>query len=554
MGNIRKNNEDNLYLNGVYLTPETRDISASFVSEYNNETLVYGVFDGMGGEALGEEASLIAATAVHEIRHRPGFDENPVEHICAAIEIANDRICEKMRETGERRIGTTFAAVTVKNDMATVYNVGDSRVYLYRDGTLTQISVDDTNGQRLLNMGVITPEQLEEHPDRHKLTQHLGIYKNEMTIEPHISAPIPLKAGDKLLICSDGLTDMVKATMIADVLSVSAGAVDTTQTLVTQALANGGRDNVTAMVITALTDPAGATAKTAVSSAAVNYQPNRSEKRKMTALYAVIGLLVAAVAVLAVMLIMGRNDGAEVTTEKDEAEALQEKDADDTTAAVTDVAASVTDTESEPADKSEPEGEASPEEETAVEPEEEVTTGTAESDLPVSVGENTEVAETESEEAVEPDTEDTAETVAPDEPEIGTFDTLIDIFVTPVEDRIDLYFFDSAKFLDTVNNEKNLDQLRTDPALQLFEPYFELLPVADIILTDDGTGECVKVEKSDGGYYIDTSDIEVGSFKKLCMSVVLDNGFEQPIDVILVKNADGEITVGTGNDASAKED
>jgi len=254
-GKIRNNNEDNFYFNGKHLNSENRDLDNFFEEKTSSNSLIYGVFDGMGGEALGEEASLITAETVKK-HHKTIRDKELADYkseIIKAIDEANEKICDKMLEFGEKRIGTTFASVVIDNDKASIFNIGDSRVYLFRDNKLTQISIDDTTAQRLINMGVISKEEAKTHADRHKLTQHLGIFSEEMIIEPHISENVLVKKGDVFLICSDGLTDMVNDSQIRTILSKSKNSSMAAKKLVETALNNGGKDNVTAMVVEAET-------------------------------------------------------------------------------------------------------------------------------------------------------------------------------------------------------------------------------------------------------------------------------------------------------------
>lgn len=252
-GKIRGNNEDNFYFNGIHLNAENRDERNYYSDNPTGTDLIYGVFDGMGGEALGEEASLIVAETLKKYhsrikKHQSSNDDNTILRV---VEEANTKICDKMVETGERRIGTTFTAISIKDDKAKVYNVGDSRVYLFRNKKLKQISVDDTTAQRLINMGVLTKEKAKTHEDRHKLTQHLGIYKDEMIVEPHISNEVEIKKGDCFLLCSDGLTDMIEDEKIAEIIQKAKTCKIAARKLVEEALNNGGRDNVTVVMITA---------------------------------------------------------------------------------------------------------------------------------------------------------------------------------------------------------------------------------------------------------------------------------------------------------------
>ena len=286
-GKIRANNEDNFYFNGIHLNAENRDERNYFSDNPAGADLIYGVFDGMGGEDLGEEASLIVAETVKKYhnrikKHQSANDDNTFLRV---VEEANSRICDKMVETGERRIGTTFAAISIKDDKAKVYNVGDSRVYLFRNNKLRQISVDDTTAQRLINMGVLTKEKAKTHEDRHKLTQHLGIYKDEMIVEPHISNEIVIKKGDCFLLCSDGLTDMVEDEKISEIIKKSKNCKIAARKLVEEALANGGRDNVTVVMISAN------------SSSTVKATGNNKKKIVLPCIVAAVVIAMAAVAV-----------------------------------------------------------------------------------------------------------------------------------------------------------------------------------------------------------------------------------------------------------------
>ncbi len=252
-GRIRNNNEDNFYFNGTHLNPKNRDDSNFFSDNPGGSEIMYGVFDGMGGEAFGEEASLITAQTVkkYHAKLKNGEIKNNKSAILKSISDANTKICNKIVETGERRIGTTFALLSIFDDTAQVYNIGDSRVYLYRNKKLTQISVDDTTAQRLVNMGVITKEKAKTHEDRHKLTQHLGIFNDEMIVEPHISEKIMIEKGDKFILCSDGLTDMVENEEIRSIMQKAGDSRTAAKKLVEAALRNGGRDNVTVTVVSA---------------------------------------------------------------------------------------------------------------------------------------------------------------------------------------------------------------------------------------------------------------------------------------------------------------
>lgn len=249
-GHVRANNEDNIFFNGVYLTPDNRDDGLNLNEITDKELLVYAVFDGMGGTDYGEEASYIASEVTSQfypMLKGLSFDELD-KHITDMILNANARIYNRTLEIGSGRMGATVAMVVIYKGIARVYNVGDSRVYLWRDGALKQISLDDSFAQRLFRMGIITYEEALVHKDRNKLVQHLGIGEKELHIEPHISENIYLKNGDRILVCSDGLTDMVSNEGISAIIA-NGDVSDCAETLVCKALENGGRDNISVILI-----------------------------------------------------------------------------------------------------------------------------------------------------------------------------------------------------------------------------------------------------------------------------------------------------------------
>ena len=242
-GRVRSNNEDNFYLEGRYRENVEQGEDEVVCRSYDRCFLA-AVADGMGGEELGEEASLMAVQALKPCT----FQEIPSE-AAEAVRRGNDRICEEMERQGNRRMGSTLTALYIDEGKAVCCNVGDSRGYLLRDGELSQLSVDHNKAERMVKLGILTPEQAACHPSRHELTQHLGIFTDEMVIEPAVSQPVVLKNGDLFLLCSDGLTDMVSPEDMKAVLSEKTVPQDMAERLVQLALAGGGRDNVTVIVL-----------------------------------------------------------------------------------------------------------------------------------------------------------------------------------------------------------------------------------------------------------------------------------------------------------------
>ncbi|MFS0704978.1 PP2C family serine/threonine-protein phosphatase [Cellulomonas sp. 179-A 9B4 NHS] len=219
------------------------------VREVNEDALlayppVFLVADGMGGHDAGDLASRIA---VEEFAQLAGRSSAGADDVHACFVRTSARIRDEF--TGGRQGGTTVAGAAVaQHDGGSywlVFNVGDSRVYRWADDRLTQVSVDHSVVQELLESGEIGPAQAQQHPERHVLTRALG------TGEPPEPDFWLLPAGprDRLLICTDGLTRELDDAAIAAVLAEVAQPQDAAARLVREALAHGGRDNVSAVVV-----------------------------------------------------------------------------------------------------------------------------------------------------------------------------------------------------------------------------------------------------------------------------------------------------------------
>jgi len=250
IGKLRENNEDNLYFNGVFLTEATRERPGDFEAVCGDARQVYAVCDGMGGEQLGELASLLTVESLHS--HAGLLKEAPETELEAKLERfireANGLVCEVQRSRGTKRIGTTLAMVAVDGKSAHLYNIGDSRIYLFRKNRLEQFSEDHTATMRLVRLGNITPEQAKTHPQRNSLTQFVGIDEAEMVIEAHKSK-VKMKNGDVFMLCSDGLTDMVEEAEISRILAASTKPAEAARRLVEAALSREGRDNITVIIL-----------------------------------------------------------------------------------------------------------------------------------------------------------------------------------------------------------------------------------------------------------------------------------------------------------------
>lgn len=245
-GKVRQKNEDNLYVNGLVLEQQNDGLSPREIQLSTKEARLVGVFDGMGGYAAGERASFLAANAAAELADahlKTLTGEDLMLRIC---QLANQRVCEEMLQGDNARIGTTASMLHLYQDRYTVCNVGDSPVFLYRDGALAMISMEHTERA---NYERITGKKAPPNK-KFRLTQNIGIFTDEMLIEPYWASD-DIHSGDCFLLCSDGLTDMVSTEMIAEVLAGSLTMQQKAQTLLQMALDNGGKDNITIVLVSA---------------------------------------------------------------------------------------------------------------------------------------------------------------------------------------------------------------------------------------------------------------------------------------------------------------
>ncbi len=253
-GLVRQNNEDNFYINGRFLKEEERESPLQLAIEENRKEHLFAVCDGMGGESLGEFASLTVTKALQELQDKLFHSGiNSVDDKSACIkEFAadtNDKLCKSMKELGKGRIGTTLAGLYIKDNTAVAFHLGDSRVYMYRNGNLKQITEDHTEAQALVSLGIITKEQASRHQNRHQLSRHFGILPEEGLVEPDICQELEVREGDIFLLCSDGLTEMISDSRIESIIDKYKGTDDIHFRLIHEALSNGGNDNITAIVV-----------------------------------------------------------------------------------------------------------------------------------------------------------------------------------------------------------------------------------------------------------------------------------------------------------------
>lgn len=219
---------------------------------------VFVVADGMGGHAAGRIASKMAVNFIKRhyrkksrspsARHKKthGDYSEPTEDLASAIRTANKAVYESaQRMTGFKGMGTTIAAVRIDGARLSIAHIGDSRVYLIRAGNIEQLTDDHSVVYEQVKKELITKEEAERSEIKNILTRALGI-----TADPEIDlAEMSLAADDILLLCSDGLSNMVDDETMLTVVTATSDPALACEQLVSMANANGGKDNITVIVV-----------------------------------------------------------------------------------------------------------------------------------------------------------------------------------------------------------------------------------------------------------------------------------------------------------------
>jgi protein phosphatase len=207
------------------------------------------VADGVGGLPAGELASAAAIATLSSLDGSAAPEGDALSALRASVEAASGRIAEQVaQDPALTGMGTTLTAMWLVDDRIAMVHIGDSRGYLRRGGELTQLTRDDSYVQMLLDSGAITPEQARVHPQRSLVSQVL----QARPAQPAYTVLRP-DAGDRLLLCSDGLSDVVDDEQIGQVLRDHPELDDCAAELIKLALAAGGPDNITVVVADVVT-------------------------------------------------------------------------------------------------------------------------------------------------------------------------------------------------------------------------------------------------------------------------------------------------------------
>jgi PPM family protein phosphatase len=234
VGCARENNEDSY----SYWEPED---DASFAALGRLAI----VADGMGGHEGGQIASRVAVEVVTEV-YAASAEPNPQKRLLSALDKAHRRIQQQARENSALgAMGTTCTAFALVEARLYFVHVGDSRLYLLREGKLRVLTRDHSLIARLLERGLVRLEDVDEHPQKHVLTSALGVADGiEIDFPPE---PVPIQTGDTLLICTDGLWGQMNSSEIEQMLA-SQSPANACRALVQLAKDRGGPDNVTLQI------------------------------------------------------------------------------------------------------------------------------------------------------------------------------------------------------------------------------------------------------------------------------------------------------------------
>ena len=231
VGKVRKENEDSFY-----------------IPEQNDDLKLFLIADGIGGQGHGKLASMMTVDEILKfiIKNNDNIKDKK-ELMKESINHANDTIKRFSDENSQfSGMGTTLVSLLIDDDNAIITNAGDSRCYMIRNGIISQLTIDNSYVQYLLQKGAITVEEAENHPQRNLITKAVGMQDD---IDVDIDY-IKLYPGDILLLCTDGLTTMLSdEEMLHIILKKIGNMQETTEFLVNEAKNKGGTDNITAILV-----------------------------------------------------------------------------------------------------------------------------------------------------------------------------------------------------------------------------------------------------------------------------------------------------------------
>lgn len=222
-----------------------QDYIFSTQEKIGNLSNLFIVADGMGGHAAGDYASRTAVETMTKSIDN-SFEKNSLTLLTKAVEAANNEVyTEAKLNRSLTGMGTTVVAATFVGRYLQVINVGDSRLYIIRNKTIRQVSIDHSLVEEMVRNGAVPREQARNHPDKNIITRAVGV---KPTVEPDVYTE-ELEDGDYVLLCSDGLTNMVTDEDIKDIVMEHSDLQEAATELIDRANENGGRDNISAILV-----------------------------------------------------------------------------------------------------------------------------------------------------------------------------------------------------------------------------------------------------------------------------------------------------------------
>jgi serine/threonine protein phosphatase PrpC len=241
-GRVRKNNEDAFLVTALADAGDGAAPTEVVTLDASEQPVLLAVSDGMGGADAGEVASALVVESLRRAMQEAKGDWD--EMTKKAVERANREVWDAARAPGRKGMGATVTAVCFRGTHAYIAEVGDSRAYLIRDGRVRQVTRDQSFVQYLLDAGALKPEEAEKYPMKNVVLQAMGQSPDVQVALGRLE----LRRGDRLLLCSDGLSNMVKAPEMREILDSETTLDAGCKKLIEKANERGGEDNITVVV------------------------------------------------------------------------------------------------------------------------------------------------------------------------------------------------------------------------------------------------------------------------------------------------------------------
>ena len=248
IGCVRGNNEDNFYVNGDLMEAGEVNQGARFRTVSSRDHHLLCICDGMGGLEGGERASGLAVKRIGTLDKPASIQELSV-HIDAFAREVSDAIRKDAQKSGDQvKEGTTLAMAYLSGETMHTANVGDSRVYVLRNGVLNQVSKDHTQLYQRMLAGQLTREQVRKHPDSNRIDHYLGMPEDRISNDFVYHYNCSLCNSDRVFLCSDGISDLIPDAKMEEILRNNASPMDAALQMTEEALEMGGKDNATVIV------------------------------------------------------------------------------------------------------------------------------------------------------------------------------------------------------------------------------------------------------------------------------------------------------------------